>query len=171
MFCRSCGARIGEDQNFCSACGRPVRATAEAPVPASPPPRPPVGHTAAGRLDRHLRVLAILWLIWAIMRLAPGIGLLFFSRFAIPFVPFNVRALFLPLGSFLAVFFLAYAAAAFITAWGLMERRPWARILAIVLAILALVHIPLGTALGIYTLWVMWPPESEAEYRRLSGQV
>lgn len=105
------------------------------------------------------------------MRLAPGIGLLFFSRFAIPFVPFNVRALFLPLGSFLAVFFLAYAAAAFITAWGLMERRPWARILAIVLAILALVHIPLGTALGIYTLWVMWPPESEAEYRRLSGQV
>lgn len=170
MFCPSCGARIGENQNFCSACGKPVRAPAEGPRPSNPPPMTPLASPATGRLDRHLRTLSILWLIWAIIRLAPGIGLLFFSRFAAPFVPFNVRALILPLGSFLGMFFLAYAAAAFITAWGLMERRPWARVLAIVLAILALVHVPLGTALGIYTLWVMWPPESEAEYRRLSGQ-
>lgn len=174
MFCPNCGARVGDNQNFCSACGKPVQQggppgaaqsrTAETQQ-SSITPAP-----VTGRLDRHLRTLSILWLIWAIIRLAPGIGLLFFSRFAVPFVPFNVRALILPLGSFLAFFFLAYAAAAFITAWGLMERRPWARVLAIVLAILALIHVPLGTALGIYTLWVMWPPESEVEYRRLSGQ-
>lgn len=169
MFCPNCGARTGENQNYCSSCGKPLARPGGAmhPQPAPSPARPTAPTT---RIERHLRTLAILWLIWAIIRLAPGIGLLFFSRFAIPFVPFNVRALILPLGSFLAAFFLIYAGAAFVTAWGLMEHRPWARILAIVLAILALIHIPLGTALGIYTLWVMWPPESEAAYRRLSGQ-
>jgi hypothetical protein len=46
------------------------------------------------------------------------------------------------------------------------ERRPWARSLAIVLAVIALLHPPFGTALGIYTLWVLLPTESEDEYRR-----
>jgi len=47
---------------------------------------------------------------------------------------------------------------------GLLQRKPWGRILAIVLAILSLIKIPLGTALGIYTLWVLAPATSGAEY-------
>jgi hypothetical protein len=43
-------------------------------------------------------------------------------------------------------------------------RKPWGRILAIVIAILALIHIPFGTAMGIYTLWVLAPSASGAEY-------
>jgi hypothetical protein len=39
---------------------------------------------------------------------------------------------------------------------------------AIVLGILALFHPPFGTALGIYTLWVLLPTESAAEYDRMS---
>jgi glucose uptake protein GlcU len=50
--------------------------------------------------------------------------------------------------------------------WGLMDRQPWARTLAIVLGCIALMKISIGTALGIYTLWVLLPAESEQEYRR-----
>ena len=50
-----------------------------------------------------------------------------------------------------------------------MERRPWARMLAIVLGVLALFKVPLGTALGVYTLWVLAPATSEAEWRAISG--
>jgi hypothetical protein len=49
--------------------------------------------------------------------------------------------------------------------WGLMERKPWARTLAIVLGVIVLVKFPVGTALGIYTLWTLAPAQSEAEYR------
>lgn len=167
MVCANCGAAVGEGQNFCSACGKTV--TSPPRVPAITTPRE--ARTASGRLDRHLRILVILWLVWSALRLIPGIGLLFFGTFALPFLPFHVRAMVVPIAAFAGVFFLAYAAAGFIAAWGLMERRPWARILTIVLGILTLIHIPFGTALGIYTLWVMWPPESEADYRRLSGQI
>jgi hypothetical protein len=41
--------------------------------------------------------------------------------------------------------------------------------LGIVLAFLALIRIPFGTALGIYTLWVLLPESSGQEYDALAG--
>jgi len=38
---------------------------------------------------------------------------------------------------------------------GLLNRRPWARILALLMAILDLMVVPIGTAIGIYTIWVL----------------
>ncbi len=44
---------------------------------------------------------------------------------------------------------------------GLLKLRPWARIVGIVLCALNLLHVPFGTALGIYGLWVLLKPETE----------
>jgi hypothetical protein len=55
-----------------------------------------------------------------------------------------------------------------VLAWGLLERESWARMLGLVLGFLALLRFPLGTALGIYTLWVLLPEESGREYDRLA---
>ncbi|HEX6158778.1 MAG TPA: hypothetical protein VF111_01345 [Thermoanaerobaculia bacterium] len=46
--------------------------------------------------------------------------------------------------------------------WGLSKGKSWARILTIVLAILNLPGFPLGTALGVYALWVMFNDETKA---------
>jgi len=54
-----------------------------------------------------------------------------------------------------------------VLAWGLFERESWARMLGLVMGFLALLRFPLGTALGIYTLWVLLPEESGTEYDRL----
>ena len=35
--------------------------------------------------------------------------------------------------------------------YGLLTRKPWARILAIVVGILSLLNFPVGTAIGLYT--------------------
>jgi hypothetical protein len=43
---------------------------------------------------------------------------------------------------------------------GLLRYKQWARILVIILAILGLFNIPIGTALGIYTLWVLFQDET-----------
>ena len=42
--------------------------------------------------------------------------------------------------------------------YGLLTRKPWARVLAIVVGILGLINFPVGTAIGIYTLWVLTQP-------------
>ena len=42
--------------------------------------------------------------------------------------------------------------------YGLLARKPWARILALVVGILGLVNFPIGTAIGLYTFWVLTQP-------------
>jgi hypothetical protein len=52
--------------------------------------------------------------------------------------------------------------------WGLLKFQPWARMAAIVLGIVSLLHPPFGTALGIYTLWVLLSDQGGMEYDRLA---
>jgi hypothetical protein len=68
----------------------------------------------------------------------------------------------------LGIVFLVIAAGGVFVGWGLMNHERWARMTAIVVGILALFHPPLGTALGIYTLWVLLPADAAAEYDRMS---
>ncbi|MEK6373696.1 MAG: hypothetical protein AABO58_13475 [Acidobacteriota bacterium] len=43
---------------------------------------------------------------------------------------------------------------------GLLKFRPWARILAIIIGVLHLLSFPFGTALGVYTLYVLLNAEA-----------
>ena len=63
---------------------------------------------------------------------------------------------------------LAIAATGFFTGWGLLQREEWARTVALVVGFVALLRIPLGTALGVYTLWVLLPKQSDDEYKALA---
>jgi hypothetical protein len=164
MYCPNCGANIEAGQSFCSSCGKPVgTAAAMPPSPVTPYP---------GRVVRHIQVLAILWLVWSILGLARGAGVLFFRGFALHFMPFSFPGHWMmPLAALVGTVSLAYGILGIIAAWGLYERHEWARILVLIMAFLSLIHIPFGTALGIYTLWVLLPAQSGDEYRRISGPV
>jgi len=74
-----------------------------------------------------------------------------------------------PLLTFVGFFVLAKAAAGFAAGWGLLQREPWARVLALILAFLDLINVPFGTALGVYTLWVLLPAQSEEDYEKYLG--
>ncbi len=59
------------------------------------------------------------------------------------------------IGVSLAVLFTILGIPGIVAGAGLLARQAWGRILAMVVAILGLVNIPLGTAIGLYTLWVL----------------
>jgi hypothetical protein len=63
-------------------------------------------------------------------------------------------------GFVIASFFLLLGLPAIIGGWGLMHYRRWSRILMIIVSFFHLFHIPLGTALGAYGLWVLLNDES-----------
>jgi hypothetical protein len=46
---------------------------------------------------------------------------------------------------------------------GLLKRRHWARILILILSCINLLNIPFGTALGIYSIWVLIQDEAIQE--------
>lgn len=83
-------------------------------------------------------------------------------------VPDEITIWLRPLLTSIGSITLLKAAAGFFAGWGLLQRESWARILALVVGFLALLNVPLGTALGIYTLWVLLPGQSDQEYRELS---
>ena len=64
------------------------------------------------------------------------------------------------LGVGAGVFLLLLAAPSLIGGWGLLKFRPWSRALMIVVSVFHLLHIPLGTALGVYGLWVLFSDEA-----------
>jgi hypothetical protein len=155
MFCDRCGARMQSPANFCPVCGRDFTAGPAAPYAVT-----------GGRVMSHVRTLGILWLVYAGLRILQSVALngflnrdwWFFDR-----APFFVHEVFRGVSAFMLIAGLVGALAG----WGLMERRPWARTLAIVLGILVLFNFPIGTALGIFTLWVLMPAQSEMEYRSI----
>jgi len=121
-----------------------------------------------GRVRRNIHRLATLWMINGILRLAWVGSMMLFGRFIPPMRiwmgpgggPFWGWGLdgALSRGIFSAGIVLAlFGVLHLVLAWGLFEREPWARFLGLALGFLALLRFPLGTALGIYTLWVLLP--------------
>jgi len=66
-------------------------------------------------------------------------------------------------------FFLPGVIAYVLAGYGLLKYKSWARILAIILAILNLILFPIGTALGIYTLVIMFNDEAEVLFKGQSA--
>jgi len=168
MFCNHCGKEIQTGQAFCGTCG----AALARPTPP-PPPSP-----ATGRVARHVRTLAVLWIALSALNLLRS-GSRFLGAHVIGWWGrgwFDDGGWGWPMGGFLPAILstmgmisLVLALIGFAVGFGLMERRPWGRTLAIVVGIIALLHPLLGTILGIYTLWVLLPAEAEAEYRKMSA--
>ena len=52
----------------------------------------------------------------------------------------------------------------------LLRHAPWSRVFMIVISALDLLGVPFGTALGIYGIWVLTRPETEALLARRSYQ-
>lgn len=64
-------------------------------------------------------------------------------------------------GFAVVLFVVVISLPAVIIGYGLYQRRPWARIAGIVLSIISLFAFPVGTALGIYGLWVLFSTEGQ----------
>lgn len=170
MFCTHCGASIEAQHQFCAACGQAVRPTQVIPVA-----RASAG--ASSNLEKHVPILGVLWILRGGLRLLAAAWVYFIGSAIFPWMAGFGRWHFDEfLGGFIpgVLKFSAFTLAAIgfgsvAAGFGLLQREEWARPLALVMAFLALLSIPFGTALGIYTLWVLLPAASGAEYRRLAG--
>jgi hypothetical protein len=63
-------------------------------------------------------------------------------------------------GPVIAFFLVLLSVPGIIGGIGLLKWKPWARFLVLILAVLDLFNIPIGTALGVYTIWVLMRDET-----------
>lgn len=122
-------------------------------------------------MRKHVQILGILNIVWGsfgvmgaliILLIFGGtIGLIGMAsphdpgaHFAIPIITVIGGAIFLLL--------IVTSVPSIVAGIGLLRLASWSRILAIVLSALHLLSIPLGTALGVYGLWVLLSDETAA---------
>ena len=163
MFCDGCGGPVQAGQAYCSKCGKQI-------VGVIPTVQP-----LQGRVQRHVQLLAILWFAMGALNVVGGAVLLIVGNTLFPHLhemgaPSEVPTSFLTgIVSVLGILILAKSAFAFLAGWGLMQRESWARVLALVLAFISLFNVPFGTAIGVYTLWVLMPGPAQEEYDTLTS--
>jgi hypothetical protein len=117
----------------------------------------------------HVKVIAVLFLVFGALGLIGAFfsGLVFGWLAGIvglsgdPDAATGAAALGF-VGTFLTVLFVVLSLPNVICGIYLLKFRPWARILAIVMAIISLIHVPFGTIFGVYALVVLFQKETEA---------
>lgn len=129
-------------------------------------------------MEQHVKILGVLYIVLGTMGvIAALICLMIFggaagivgivaqeepdARIAVPILGAVGLGLFL--------FLLVLSAPGIIAGVGLLQLRPWARIVTVILSALNLMNIPIGTLVGAYGLWVMLSLETEKLFRPSSG--
>lgn len=112
-------------------------------------------------MDSHKRILGIIYIVTGVLLL---FGMMFVSIFFSMFIPFIadragddqwVFNWLVPFIRAIAFFVcIAIALPSLIAGWGLLNNRSWAMMLALIVGCLRLFSFPIGTAIGIYTIWV-----------------
>ncbi|HTS35343.1 MAG TPA: zinc ribbon domain-containing protein [Candidatus Solibacter sp.] len=159
MFCDGCGNAVQAGQAFCSRCGKQI----VGPVSAA--------YVPPSRVKEHVHLLALMWLAISAFNVVGGVILYVLANTLFAHMnelgaPQGTNFL-RPLLTVVAIIILAKAFLGFVTGWGLLQRESWARVVALVLAFISLFNIPFGTAIGVYTMWVLLPGQSEREYDAL----
>jgi hypothetical protein len=116
----------------------------------------------------HVNLLGILQLAWGAMGLLVGVSLMLLAAGAAAIARTDADPLTAAFTALLFVVFgLALSAAGWANAWtgrAIRAYRAAGRTFALVLALLNLFVLPFGTALGIYTFWVLLHNESRAMF-------
>ena len=153
MFCDGCGSAVQPGQGFCSACGKQIIGTVTAM------------QAHRNRVQEHVKLVGILWLAISAFNALGGIAAFIVANTL--FMRSNMPSFLHPLISVVGILICAKSALGFLAGWGLLQREQWARTLSLVLAFISLFNVPFGTAVGVYTMWVLLPGESEQEYESL----
>jgi hypothetical protein len=160
MYCDQCGAPLQSGEPRCGRCGKTVLGLIE---------------LRRSRVREHVRLVGILWMAYSALHAVGGVVVIIVAQVIFGRVihipngpPPEVTVWLRPILSFVGWLLLVKAAAGLIAGWGLLQRQDWARTVALVVSFVALLNVPIGTALGIYTLWVLLPAQSDEEYKALA---
>ncbi|MBF8296319.1 MAG: hypothetical protein HW389_2864 [Bacteroidetes bacterium] len=107
--------------------------------------------TAVGALSIGLSVLGILIGAFIFILLA-GIGYAVQEE--------DASIVLFAVGTVIGFFLLILSIPGIIGGIGIFKRKEWARILVLVLSALHLINIPIGTAIGAYSIWVLVQKET-----------
>lgn len=117
-------------------------------------------------MERHINVVAALQIGLAILGLVIAALIFTFFHLLGDFVDDNEANLVLGIiANVIMVVTVIFSLPGILAGYGLFKRKEWARILTLILSVINLMSFPLGTAVGIYSIWALVQPDVVEEFK------
>lgn len=113
-------------------------------------------------MKQHVSLVGALHIGFGILGLIGALVIVFGFQFLIEFVheePLAEKILSY-VGNSLALIILFFSSLGVIGGIGLFTYKPWARILVMIVSAMNCLNVPIGTAKGVYSIWVLMQPET-----------
>jgi hypothetical protein len=112
-------------------------------------------------MRQHVRIVGILHIALGALWILAAI-IVFAVLMAVAFLPEDVEGqqVLVAVGIGVPLFMLVLSLPQLIGGIFLLRYRPWARYLVMIVGALGLLSIPIGTVVGVYTLWVLMQEET-----------
>lgn len=121
-------------------------------------------------MEKHITAVGVIRIGWGILVTLGAIFTLALLAGVGVFVGEQAGTLVTLLGSGVALFVLVLSVPDIVGGIGVLRRKSWARYMVLVLAVLDLPNILVGTALGIYSIWVLVQDETAQLFASESSQ-
>ena len=116
-------------------------------------------------MEKHINVVAALQIGLSIFNLLIAFLIFTVLKLVGGFVDnANGSTILSLIADILAIVFIIISVPGILAGMGLYKRKEWARILVLILSIIEIFSFPFGTAIGIYSIWVLIQPETVAAF-------
>lgn len=117
-------------------------------------------------MDKHVKAVGILYIVIFVFNLIiaalvwgvfAGVGLLADDP--------DAGGILSGLGGIIGAFLAILALPSLIAGIGILQHQEWGRIVGIIVSVFHLFNFPFGTALAVYTFWVLFNPEARPYFQ------
>lgn len=119
------------------------------------------------QVQQHITILGVLHLVSGALFAAIGLFILvLFTSIGLALAtedPIAPRILMI-MGFSVAGLMVVLSLPGMVAGYGLLKRRPWGRVLALVVGALNLFNVPVGTVIGLYTIWVLMQGSADTSF-------
>lgn len=118
-------------------------------------------------MEKHIRILSYLFMIFSAVAFVVCLGLVLVFAGIMSVVSMkegSPNPLFVAggIGTLLMIIVSIASVPGFLAGYGLLKNKSWGRPPAIIMGFIYLIEPPVGTALGVYALWVLFNDECKA---------
>ncbi|NQT24570.1 hypothetical protein HQ585_04380 [candidate division KSB1 bacterium] len=113
-------------------------------------------------MEKHVKILGALYIALSVPNIFAAliVSTVFVGSGILSGDP-EAMAILNTVGSMISYFLVIISVPGLIVGFGLLARKNWARLMAVIMGFINLPNMPLGTAVGIYTFWVLLQDESD----------
>lgn len=118
-------------------------------------------------MEKHINIVAALQIGFSVLGIFLGIFLFTLFFLLGEFIEeAEAQIVIAIIAKVMLIFIIILSIPGIIAGIGLLKRKEWARILTLVISVLNLINVPVGTAVGVYSIWTLVQPEVISEFKQ-----